>query len=806
MGLIGSNDGQSVLQYAVSTPHSRPLVRKMIVECLLHRGATPSFSQWLPLVKTDLQEIVLKWEEGGCKGGELTIAPSVSDCSPVLNPDFVCLSLATSSRALLDMDLRDAEEWITQAGLGVEEPGVGIGGMQENDELVIDHSKVKEETSETADRLLAQQGESVMEEVQHATTPLLELTSTANGLAPSSHVPILPPPRSPSPPATDVPRASPYKTTSTPSSGPYFVRILHLPFTLPKHRLHEYALRLISAKEVLQVHIRSNSLDREATGHVELASSEGRNKFINRVRNDRYEGATLDAISCSSIEKDTESRPLIPHRAEAASVNGSRNTLPRVASSRRGRNRSRSPSSQRRWSHSRHSPDIRSPSRHRQRSRRSPSPAPLRDRYPSPEPSRVPSLSNSPPKPSRSSPLLFNPALYIWVMVRSMPRDWAERQLYETLEREGIILHHVILRRRATDWGRSAIVAIASKEDYVKMKEVAESIDVWGPHHRLSVDEYDPSINPDWSMKYPPAALQQYPYQPPVVAGDNLPVRSPQIVIRYLALGVSRSDLLGIVESVIGSDHSIDLQLKSLSLPGESNREQLATINPRTMEDGKKMIRELDGKVIAGAAVLVAWQRNRHDPFYQSYPRNRSPSPDSHRPRKRSRSLSPPRPSSNGTSDSQLSSSSSASRQLQLDLSRIRSLNLSQEDLAAIQRIWAPLDSAPPSTVQGTFQRQIQVAIQFGFLPRSDASLALKSNESNPAYPDDPLLQTRYVKFLESQAGISRDHYTILFSQVTDWNVYSEQFSNRGREEAEKVRNSGGDVRNSGGDIRMNGD
>ena len=211
------------------------------------------------------------------------------------------------------------------------------------------------------------------------------------------------------------------------------------------------------------------------------------------------------------------------------------------------------------------------------------------------------------------------------------------------------------------------------------------------------------------------------------------------------------------------------------------------------------MITDLDGTVISGVAMHVAWQRNCHDPFSPrpSASRNRSPSPDSRRPRNRNRSLSPPWPASNSTLNSQ-PSSSSASRQLELDLSRIRSLNLSREDLEAIQRIWTPLDSAPPTTTEGNFQRQISLSVQFGFLPQSDASLALKSNESSPAYPDDPLLQTRFTKFLESQAGITRDHYTVFFSQITDWNVYCEQFSNRGREEAEKVRSGGRDTRMNG--------
>jgi hypothetical protein len=130
-----------------------------------------------------------------------------------------------------------------------------------------------------------------------------------------------------------------------------------------------------------------------------------------------------------------------------------------------------------------------------------------------------------------------------------------------------------------------------------------------------------------------------------------------------------------------------------------------------------------------------------------------------------------------------------------MDLSRIRSLNLSLEDLQAIERIWTPLEAPPPlhsalastsssSTAERTFNREVDVKVKFGFLPQSQALSALEDRE--PVFPDDAQLEKRYRSFLEAQAGVGRDHYTIFFAQLFDWNVHSEMFAVRGREVAER--------------------
>jgi len=815
--------------------------------------------------------------------------------------------------------------------LGVEEPQVER--MEETNEQEIDHSMVKEEPS--AYPRLGAHGPQYMEESNREPLQLLQPTPTGHNLASSSHVPISSPSRSSSPAGTNVPRPPISRIADPPHSGPYLIRILHLPFTLPKHRLHEFALKRISANQILSVHIRSNTLDREATGHVEVASSESQTELIRKVDGDRYEGATLAAVPCSSVEKDHDFRPLVPHRPSASSNDLVGTSSPRSASSipfdqsfansrtnvtvfvehlprsvytsdvkallegvqgvstrdligpltlifdaktgqtsvsvenvtkvaaerviealdgsdyggmkiavrigsraareipphsepgQRGRSPSRSPP--RHLSRSPPRRRSRSP-RRRISSRRSPSfvnryrsPPPLRrTRSPSPhsifrrrscspprqrsKTSHNPSLQpDSPPKQYSRFPRPFDPALYSWIFVRLMPRDWSERKLYETLEGEGITAFHIILRRRSGNWSRSAHVAVESKEACRKAKELLESLTLSDRGRRVEVEEY---VAPPGTLPthYPPASLQSYPYQPPTVSANNLPLsRLKQIVVKYIPRSVTRSQLLQRIEEVVGSRGYDVLNLMDVNLPHSADPEQLATVDSKSIEDCKSLIKELDGTLLNGDAVYVTWQRGRNDPYSpppinrntSTNLRNRSPSPDSRRPRNRNRSLSPPRPASNSTLNSQ-PSSSSASRQLELDLSRIRSLNLSREDLEAIQRIWTPLDSAPPSTTEGNFQRQISLSVQFGFLPQSDASLALKSNESSPAYPDDPLLQTRFTKFLESQAGITRDHYTVFFSQITDWNVYCEQFSNRGREEAEKVRSGGRDTRMNG--------
>ncbi|GAA5904138.1 uncharacterized protein JCM6883_002091 [Sporobolomyces salmoneus] len=100
-----------------------------------------------------------------------------------------------------------------------------------------------------------------------------------------------------------------------------------------------------------------------------------------------------------------------------------------------------------------------------------------------------------------------------------------------------------------------------------------------------------------------------------------------------------------------------------------------------------------------------------------------------------------------------------------------------------------PLDAAPrpisaSASTPRVFNRQVDVNVTFGFLPKSEALVALENHD--PVYPQDPLLEKRYRSFLESQAGLSRDYYSIFFAQLVDWNMSSEAFAKRGAEEAER--------------------
>jgi hypothetical protein len=103
------------------------------------------------------------------------------------------------------------------------------------------------------------------------------------------------------------------------------------------------------------------------------------------------------------------------------------------------------------------------------------------------------------------------------------------------------------------------------------------------------------------------------------------------------------------------------------------------------------------------------------------------------------------------------------------DIARLESLNLSPEDIDIICRIWAP-SQAPPTR---NFTRTVNVGATFGYLKESDAQAAL---DSAAPFPDDPKMQHQYETFLDAQVGKSKDHYTVFFAMLSDFNERNELF------------------------------
>ncbi|GAA5996457.1 uncharacterized protein JCM10292_007622 [Rhodotorula paludigena] len=138
----------------------------------------------------------------------------------------------------------------------------------------------------------------------------------------------------------------------------------------------------------------------------------------------------------------------------------------------------------------------------------------------------------------------------------------------------------------------------------------------------------------------------------------------------------------------------------------------------------------------------------------------------------------------------------SSDAQNELDVQRLRSLGMDDEQIKAIERIWTPVHE-PPAQTDGTapFDRSVQIQVRFGHVTRREARAALEHNAKAPAFPDDAAMQARYEAFLRSQAGESRDWYTVFFAQLADFNRSSAAFTAKARELVSSAA-AGADERN----------
>ncbi|GAA6011625.1 hypothetical protein JCM11491_004709 [Sporobolomyces phaffii] len=874
------NDGSTVLELALAAPTSRIQVRKLVLECLLHRGASPSIASG---GRSELEDVVYSWLRGGEEA-------------------------AVAARELLALeDLHDAERWISEAGLALED-------SDGNDpaETTTERVSVKLEPDEHAPLpLLAEPPQRVLD------SPV-----SASGILRSS-------PRASVDLSTEVsPRRCSLRSSSaqTPSSdGSYLVKIINLPPRLPKHALHDLVLRFVFAQDILHVGT-PFEFDDAWTAQVELGSHNASVHLVKSLRNLFYRYARLDAVVCpleSTEDGDDEPSgppatllrrrplPLAPsarnHRwdddseeepdpapippatrslsdlTKPAALGGyvsetSRSAVEDEGYSADDKASSTNPSPKRHLVRILHLPfwlpahELRnflsmkiSPSEvikfrvshdvakhesighvelHSEKAKHILIDRVSGDRYrkfrleavegsqtdeDTLEMRPVPIVVKAPPRGPRASRTSFDPDSHVWIRVTSMPRSWSQRRLHEELERFGVIAQHILIRRTVGDSRRSASIALSTRRDADKVKLFLANLQ-FADSDRLGV--YDPGLDSGTATPYPTSAHQKYPYQHPSIAVDR-PGRDPLVVrIAYISPRVTQRRLVEEIESRVGARVVADSDLISIVLGGVCDAERLATITTRSIEDAKLIIHEMDGAVLDGDAVYAHWTLDALEPFEPNVSRagrtaageqSRSRSPPrppsrnlpSRRTGPRSRSRSPPRRDSVNEAPPSpplrphdphcLASESAADARLALDISRVRSLNLSHEDLAAIERIWTPLERAPspsPSSSEQQeqqqhvhqtrppreteFHREVDVTVKFGFLAQSDAVAAL--GRTDPVFRDDSALEHRYRAFLASQAGVARDYYTVFFAQLFDWNVYSQVFANRGRQEAAEAR------------------
>ncbi|GAA5865946.1 hypothetical protein JCM8547_002893 [Rhodosporidiobolus lusitaniae] len=215
------------------------------------------------------------------------------------------------------------------------------------------------------------------------------------------------------------------------------------------------------------------------------------------------------------------------------------------------------------------------------------------------------------------------------------------------------------------------------------------------------------------------------------------------------------------------------------------------SVGKRSIEsiDFGRPIRELDGATFCSRAIGVFWSessaacqppsRPRRPPI-QSAAATQPHSPPSRLPPTVATSVT------TGFPSEPPNTAASSARPVDLDVARLRSIGVPDSTIDTLQQVWQPYSSADSSSKKQDLihsNRSLQVDVEFGFLPRREAKMALDVNAEKPAL-EDPAKQKQYEAFLQAQAGESRDWYTIFFAKLAEFNRAAALFTEKGHEAA----------------------
>ncbi|GAA5842737.1 hypothetical protein JCM11251_002337 [Rhodosporidiobolus azoricus] len=114
------------------------------------------------------------------------------------------------------------------------------------------------------------------------------------------------------------------------------------------------------------------------------------------------------------------------------------------------------------------------------------------------------------------------------------------------------------------------------------------------------------------------------------------------------------------------------------------------------------------------------------------------------------------------------------------DLVRLESLGLPSSIVESLRQCWEAYDETPCAD----FRRQIEGEVSFGSLPSDRAGALLEAHERDPPRADDLMMQNRWEAFLKAQTGESKDWYTVFFAKLMQFNREAEEFSQKARETA----------------------
>ncbi|GAA5896164.1 hypothetical protein JCM5296_007250 [Sporobolomyces johnsonii] len=809
-----SSTARTPLETAVVLPTSRPAVRRTIAECLLHRDAIAAAALELALTHRNLEMVTLL--DSWCKGGREQVE--------------------MSRRLVHEMTLEEAEAWISDAGMALEEPPAMDGiveeqhpmqdvVMTEQGEHKPDLADLKPKTQQTSPEPpprslrrshspspqpeehkpdLAALGATMQQASpetcrsrppmpaprptrrSHSLSPPKMKQSSAEPTPVTRHAqpaPALPPAsaetprsRSPTPPleSTRHSRSPPPPSSSAPFE-PHALSISSLPSDFGEADVRELVAKIVDPDMVSAVHLMRRK-ERKQTAVVVVCSERGRDQVVKSLHRTRVRKRRIFA----------EPTPL-----PAWTYARRRSLSPRIR-----RKRSASPSY------------------------RSRSPVRRLDEHGDPFlASSRRSLSSSPPPPGPLS----------WMYVGNLPTTLAERHLYDQLTAARVRVEDIYLKHNRTG-SRTAFVELRTDSDVCRAIEVLNGLS--------GLIEARPYLDPKTGKTEPGFASSRTTVRN-MYQGPRRNSRAPpstdtrEVLIQHLAPGTTTDLVVSFLEGAIGRGGVRELLVREVRGTRDFLR---ASASLDSHQDCVRAILDLDGEVCNGYAVSITWDQDpaRTRPAQSSLPEyaraspspaevaappppsngaaaspptapRRSPPPSTSTSCRRDspprastsnhrRSPSPPRRSSSPTT----AAARAHQAQLELDLSRLSSLDFRPPDLLAIQRLWAPLSSPPdpqpqqttPSTPssdlnQGpSVERQISVPAKFGFLPQEEAKRALERVKGGERVYTDDETQSAYERFLRAQAGENRDHYVDFFARLFDFNQANARFAEQGRQQA----------------------
>ncbi|KPV76030.1 uncharacterized protein RHOBADRAFT_53030 [Rhodotorula graminis WP1] len=732
----------SPVEAALLYPTRRTPVRRLIAECLLHRGArTDHLAQNMPSrALPAIESILSSWDDGGRE--RATISYDLS----------------------FTMDLYAAEEYLQEHGYGPDGP---------------------------------------------PDPPSADSSSAPAVLAPVSHAA----PTPPTPPHDD-----PHRPVDSPSSTLYEL--------VPQDAATPYR------RDGPSDHAPSPRDDSRRSEHAQWPSRGGSDRHEPRRRS-RSPYRRRDSYARDDCEQRSRSprreRPSSPRRVAA---------YPRNSSPPRhdvGDGRRRGSKSLRGYS------PTRSPTRERER-------APARSFENADRTSRRRSRSRS-RSPHEPVPRGFTPEpreLENWLFVGGLPQTVAERFIYDHLSGVGIRVDDVFLSQSHHQPTRFAYVAVGRAQDISPACASLRNLTLDGrrifakPFTDASTGSSVPEVsNSEYKRQYVGSERQAQRSPDQRKLGLFLLHLSrnarPADVVDFLGRSL-RADEIGPVEvKQVGMNVIAFVSMRDEALcrrvirqlDGECFCGQAVRVAWRELDTHESRSRRVQGPAsqhsheLDGAAVnreplkinrydqlAKAGAEKQNDPQARSAPLAAAdvaaPAIQSHSP---SRSglvaASAPAPEHSAAGSASPSSTLVGSRAAppgapqatpappssvdrDPDVDRLRSIGLSDEQVAAVQQLWRPVER---DEVGGpTLERRMDVQVDFGCVFKEDARLALAQNAREPAFPDDSASQARYSAFLEAQAGESRDYYTVFFAKLAEFSSSSVALAAKARSVAEAAR------------------